>query len=371
MTHPALTDPAALVGDRPATGKALKAVARRRVEWADSAKGLSIIGVCLMHVVTAIPGGTETGWGLFSSLLDPLRMPLFFLVSGLFAHRVITRNLEDLWYRRLWFLLVPYLVYTPIQAAIRLNITNELTPWSLVKAVALGDPGLWFLYTLMLYNIAAVVLRHQPPWLAVVISMVPLFVGAFSGLVVEQSFRQSMMYAPVFFLGLHFRTFFFSLSRRASHLPTVAAVALLFVAWEFVFRHVTSHLFTDWSETVAGQSAVLSLVRTFTAVPFGVIIAVWISRTPLLSNCVNFVGRNTLPIYCTHHAALHFVNSDLLPFLSRQNPTVATALESVDVRIYVGFATCFLAGFVFYWVGKTPILGWTLHPPKLPRRNAR
>lgn len=355
---------------RPASGSAIQAAAKRRVDWADSAKGLSIIGVCLMHVVTAVPGGTDTAWGVFSAFLDPLRMPLFFLVSGLFAHRVITRDLEDLWFRRLWFLLIPYLFYTPVQAGIRLNISNDLTAFNLVKAIVLGDPGLWFLYTLMLYNIGAVLLRRQPPWLALMMSTVPLFIGAFSGLVVEQSFRQAMMYAPVFFLGLHFRTFFFALSRRATHLPTIAGVVLLFVAWEMVYRAVNNAIFTEWSETVAGQSAILTLVRTFTAVPFGVIIAVWISHTPLLSNFVNFVGRNTLPIYCSHHAALHFVNSDLSPFLARQNPAVASALESVDVRIYVGFATCVLAGFIFYWVGKAPILKWTLYPPKLPRRRA-
>src|SRR5699024_7156213 len=93
-----------------------------RVEWADTAKGLSIIGVCLMHIVTAVPDGTSTPLGLLSSFLDPLRMPLFFLVSGLFAHRVLERTLGDLWYRRLWFLLVPYLVFTPFQALIRLDM---------------------------------------------------------------------------------------------------------------------------------------------------------------------------------------------------------------------------------------------------------
>src|SRR5699024_708546 len=62
-----------------------------RVEWADTAKGLSIIGVCLMHIVTAVPDGTSTPLGLLSSFLDPLRMPLFFLVSGLFAHRGLER----------------------------------------------------------------------------------------------------------------------------------------------------------------------------------------------------------------------------------------------------------------------------------------
>ena len=123
--------------------------ATNRLLWADCAKGLSIIGVCYMHVVTGVPGGTSTAWNWFNEFMDPIRMPLFFVISGLFAHRVIERTLGDLWYRRLWFLLVPYLVFTPVQAGIRLNMADDLSWASLARAILLGDPGIWFLLSLI------------------------------------------------------------------------------------------------------------------------------------------------------------------------------------------------------------------------------
>ncbi|WP_186277142.1 acyltransferase family protein [Corynebacterium anserum] len=344
-------------------------MSRQRVDWADSAKGLSIIGVCLMHVVTGVDGGTLTAWGHFSTLLDPLRMPLFFLVSGLFSHRVITRDLTDLWYRRLWFLLVPYLIYTPVQAAIRLDFMEELTASNLIKAIIVGDPGLWFLYTLMLYNIAAVLLRHQPPWLALLISTVPLFVGCMSGAVMEQGYRQAMMYAPIFFAGLHYRQVIFTVAAKASHVKVVVSAFVVFALWELIYRGLEFYYFQGWDEKIAGETSILALVRTFTAVPLGIIIAVWISHTPVLSTFVNFVGRNTLPIYVSHHAALTFTNTVIVPWMAEQTPGMAEALASPHVSILLGLATCVVSGAVFYFVGKTPILKWTLFPPALPRRR--
>lgn len=347
----------------------LQAVSRRRVAWADSAKGLSILGVGFMHIVTGAPHGEQTTWATVSSILDPLRMPLFFLVSGLFAHRVITRNLEDLWFRRLWFLLIPYLIYTPIQAGMRLYIMDALNITNLIQAIFLGDPGLWFLYTLMVYNIAAVLLRRQPPYLAFLMSLLPALVASMSGMMMYQSVYQALLYAPVFFLGLHYREFFFGLSRRAFHLPTVAGVLALFVVWELVYRGAETYYFEGWDETVSGQQSVLGLVRTMTAVPMGVILAVWISRTPVISRVFNFVGRNTLPIYVSHHAVLMTFDLFLYPYLWGEYPELRGFIDDANTRILCGIVIFILTSAIFYGVSKTPILKWTLYPPPLTRRR--
>lgn len=355
---------------RPSSQRQPATAASGRVNWADCAKGLSIIGVCLMHVVTGAPGGTDTAWGPISSFLDPVRMPLFFLVSGLFAHRVITRNLEDLWYRRLWFLLVPYLIFTPFQAASRFYIYDELTWQNVVRAVIVGDPGLWFLYTLMVYNIAAVVLRRQPPWLAVTLSFVPALVAAMSGLMVHQSVHQAFMYGPIFFIGLHYRWVFFQLARRAFHLPTIAWALLLFAGWEAVYRGMQAFYFDGWDEAVAGQQAVLALVRTVTAAPMGVIIAVWLSRIPVVEKMIGFVGRHTLPVYVSHHATLTFFDFYVYPRLWESHPAWRHLIDDPNTRIIWGLLICIAVGGLFYGISKIPVLKWCLYPPPLRRRTA-
>lgn len=341
-----------------------------RVEWADTAKGLSIIGVCLMHIVTAVPDGTSTPLGLLSSFLDPLRMPLFFLVSGLFAHRVLERTLGDLWYRRLWFLLAPYLVFTPFQALIRLHMAGNADLSHLIQAILFGDPGLWFLYTLMVYNIVAWLLRSQPAVVALALSFVPICAGMMTGWVQTHSFRQAFIYMPIFFAGLHFRTWFFALANKAGNAAVILGTFGIFVAWEFVYRYMEAVVFQDWDIVIFSQNAFLALIRTFTAVPFGVVLAVWLSNTPLVSRFLTFVGANTLPIYVSHHAMMWLFMDVIARGLADGDPDRYGFLTETYPLMLLGFAACLFAGALFYNVGKVPVLKWILYPPALPRRGA-
>ncbi|RRQ12299.1 hypothetical protein CXF47_09210 [Corynebacterium bovis] len=294
-----------------------------RVVWADVAKGMSIIGVCLMHVVTGYPDGMATTWGFFSSVLDPVRMPLFFLVSGFFSHRVLERSLGELWHRRLWFLLVPYVVFTPWHARQVLHGfgAESVTPWELVRAVVTGEPGLWFLHALILYTLAAWALRRFPPWAAVAVSVLPLFVAAATGAVMHPAVRQLVVYAPAFFLGLHLRPALRRLADSA-HRPAVVVVTLaLFVGWEMVYRPVDLYFIADgFTERRAAVSVLLALVRSVAAVPFGVVVAVWLGRTPVVSRVLSVVGRNTLPVYVSHLGALIWVRGTVVPWLVDRDP---------------------------------------------------
>ena len=66
-----------------------------RVGWPDTAKGICIILVVLWHVVTkhaievAGAGPVTDAWVMLNAQLLPLRIPLFFLVSGVFAARAV------------------------------------------------------------------------------------------------------------------------------------------------------------------------------------------------------------------------------------------------------------------------------------------
>src|SRR5262245_41932545 len=71
----------------------------RRLDWADVAKGACIVLVVLWHVImkhylrigwhvsSPLPGA----WGRASELLLPLRMPLFFAISGYFGAAAVGR----------------------------------------------------------------------------------------------------------------------------------------------------------------------------------------------------------------------------------------------------------------------------------------
>ena len=65
-----------------------------RLDWVDTAKGISIILVVMMYSVFNV-GQDAEGIGLFHYVIGfatPFRMPEFFLISGLFLDQVLART---------------------------------------------------------------------------------------------------------------------------------------------------------------------------------------------------------------------------------------------------------------------------------------
>ena len=268
-----------------------------------------------MHVVTGVPGATETAWSWLNDVMDPVRMPMFFLVSGLFAHRVIERTLGDLWYRRLWFLLVPYLVFTPFVSATRLVIDDNFSVPTLLRTIIVGDPGVWFLYVLMVFNILACLTRRLPPLAAVALSVIPAFVVALTGMAGYNEITHIAQYLPAFFLGLHFRAVFLRLATLAKDVRVIVAVAVLYIGWEWLHGTVADHLaLGGWTASDDSVMSLMDLVRTVTAVPLAIVVAVWISWIP---------GSDGLRRHRTQHPADLRLPPDLP--LPGQRPTAAVA----------------------------------------------
>ncbi|MFS0851477.1 acyltransferase family protein [Novosphingobium panipatense] len=73
--------------------------ASRREAWPDFARACAIVLVILFHArhITWIVGFRDDGladhaWAVISNLLMPLRMPLFFVISGVFAAGAVARR---------------------------------------------------------------------------------------------------------------------------------------------------------------------------------------------------------------------------------------------------------------------------------------
>ena len=90
-----------------------------RLAWPDIAKGISILGVVLLHVTLTVPESSETRLAAFNVWLDPLRLPLFFLVSGYFSSKVFSFTFPQLFARRLWCFLVPYVVWMAVELQVK------------------------------------------------------------------------------------------------------------------------------------------------------------------------------------------------------------------------------------------------------------
>lgn len=131
-----------------------------RLSWVDTAKGLSIILVVMMHSAYGV--GEETGEaGILHWIIGwatPFRMPEFFLISGLFLSQVIARDWRRYADRRILHYFYFYALWAVLQIGFKVGLGTG-DPLSALQQMALAvvDPYgvLWFIYMLAVFSLAA------------------------------------------------------------------------------------------------------------------------------------------------------------------------------------------------------------------------
>lgn len=358
-----------------------QSLAAPRMAWPDVAKGLSILGVILLHVTLAVPEAENTTLALANKLTDPLRMPLFFLISGLFATKIFRFSFLELFTRRLWFFLVPYLIWVPVETYLkhREYLLVHAVPMPPAKvyleALVFGVNMAWFLYALVLFNIALWLTRKLPvPW-ALAASLLPVV-----ALPLHMEFHmigKAVLYLPIFFLGAYLRRMITSFGQRvitpvclAATLVVYLAGLALFIVWAHVAD--SAEMSIPWplpgAQTI-GVPEIELLVRLGTHVlmlPAGITLAVLLSKIPVVSQSLQFIGRNTLPVYLGHPIALtlfyHFTQYRLqLPISAEPGHWIA----STGFWMMVAVAVSLLGGIALWALTRVPLLGWSIAPPPI------
>ena len=98
-----------------------------RIDWVDAAKGMSILLVVLHHVVIlSEPHGLVPGpVSALNTALASLRMPLFFLASGLFAAAPLAASWRTLLHKRVAFFLYLFVLWTLLQSVVFLALPAD------------------------------------------------------------------------------------------------------------------------------------------------------------------------------------------------------------------------------------------------------
>ena len=86
-----------------------------RMAWPDVARGVSILGVMTLHATLEVPGGLDTPIAKVNEFIATLRMPLFFHGGRFFLRKNFQVFLLGIIPETLWFLLVPYLFWAPVE----------------------------------------------------------------------------------------------------------------------------------------------------------------------------------------------------------------------------------------------------------------
>ncbi|MDR2323643.1 MAG: acyltransferase family protein, partial [Microbacterium sp.] len=220
---------------------------KTRLDWADAAKGLLIVLVVFWHVVMKsyltidwriglpIPGA----WGLISDLAYPVRMPLFFLISGCFAANAIARPWAAVFRSRVLRFLYLYLLWTLIHMATMWAFPDfpTLVPRSVaefVDAITISPPNAWYLYALALYFLVAKGLRRLPVWIPLA-AAAALTTAVGAGLVDVVSNRGSLLANLLYFLlGTSFSRQIIGFAARPRPLLATGWVVLYLAAFAAV-----------------------------------------------------------------------------------------------------------------------------------------
>ncbi|MBQ0904457.1 acyltransferase [Micromonospora sp. U21] len=284
-----------------------------RAEWADAAKGVSIILVVLWHVVVKdylqidwhigvpVPGL----WGTVSEQFLPLRMPLFFTISGVFAANAVQRPWRVVARSRIAGFLYLYAVWLLIHTAVLAAAPDFPTDRArsalgLLEQLTITPSNLWYLYALALYfTIAKAVRRARRP--LVLVPAAALSAVAAAGLLDTPGNRAGLYQNLIFFLaGLYLR----SRIERWAATATGRRLAVTSGAYVLVLAAMAAVGAQRWF----GVWPVVSVV----AVAFGITAAAQLGRWPALSNRLATLGRITLPVYVIHMPVLALLHRLLL-----------------------------------------------------------
>ncbi|MCT9001923.1 acyltransferase [Microbacterium memoriense] len=280
----------------------------------DAAKSFSILLVVLVHVevelafIEAAPSWLQ----MASVVFAPLRMPLFFAASGLFAYKWTQASWTELFDRKISLLAWVFLVWQPVVFMYKVIETevlpnqpsNTIADQVLKFLVAPIRPNgeLWFLWALCLFFIAGRALKRISTKVVVVASAA-VSVAAMVGIPALPPEVNRLLGAG--WAGVPMYFFFFIAAARLSKriLSIVTALnwwqsALLTLPW--VALTLVASLFPD-------SAILLHFPASIFAVAAGFGVARLVERLSLFS----YLGQRTLPIYVAHIAVIVLVVSTL------------------------------------------------------------
>ncbi|MEV8376029.1 acyltransferase [Kribbella sp. NPDC056861] len=345
---------------------------RGRIAWADVAKGICILLVVLWHVLMKhylqidwhIGGRARGLWGTLGEQLLPLRMPLFFAVSGFFAVRAVQRPWPVLLRTKVakfYYLYALWLVVHTVVLSFVPDFGTERanSPLKFLAQLTITPSNLWYLAALALYFVIAKAADRVPT--AIVLGLAFLLSAtASAGLLDVPGNRAGVYQNLVFFLvGLHGKRLIEDLAARASWRR------LLLMGIPYAVLLAVIHVFD--AKTWFGLWPVVSGV----AIVLGVTAAGLVTRWHRLSDALASVGRRTLPIYVLHMPLLALTHAVLIGPLSSASPTAQWIVAIAEPVVLTAFVVT-LCLLLYRFLPKALFdLPWEVSGRAVSRRGAR
>lgn len=283
-----------------------------RYHWIDAAKGGCILMVVFFHVVvTSYPNFQPNhgeSFGIFGVQLHdliiknlaPLRMPLFFMISGFLAFNAVTKyKWHEVSKNRIVNFFYLYLLWSLIQWVLVKIIywtTNKSTSNTSIQAIytndfqeyagmlLLGSTDVWYLYALPVYFIVCKITASRP------------LIGLAVFLAIHFYGRQYVTNWPaisIFANGIYFGLGCFYGGKFFSTITKFDKKSLAIIAFTLFAAILTRRYFQEFR----------AIPTSLASIAIGVALFHYLQSLAKLT-ILRFIGKNTLPIYVIHRTLI-------------------------------------------------------------------
>lgn len=338
-----------------------------RSTWADVAKGVCILLVVLWHVIMKhylqinwhLPVPIPGAWGTFGDTLLPLRMPVFFTISGMFAANAAQRPWNVVLKSRVAKFYYIYVLWFLVHTAILSLVVPDFdtlaahSVWDILAQLTITPTNLWYMIALAVYFVISK-WTLKLPTTALLIPALLLNAIASAGWLAAPGNRGQLYQNLLFFLiGLRFKPYVEKWARTVTLKMFLVGTAVYLVIMLAMRALGAKEWFGVWT--------VISLL----AIVLGVAGAVQLERFRSLSTRLAWLGQRTLPIYVMHMPILALVHAAMVGTFS----AAGTGIQLILAVLLPPALTAFLAAVCLTLNKWFTAIGWDRWLFTLPERR--
>lgn len=330
---------------------------RSRLDWVDTGRGIAIILVVLYHSTNWLAGtGLDLAtWANISVILSSLRMPLFFVLSGLFAAKWLSSDWRSLFRVKILLFAWVFAIWSTIGMVVQLTGLHVAGQQVNVKAGVrdlLLSPlvprfELWFIWALVVCFIVAKATRKVPWIIQLAVTGIGSAVALTIWLNVTTGLTGSAKFYFFFLVGLYLRSaiIWYAAASRWLHAAVLVAWGVLSIAlFNLGLRDVPGVYFLN---CVIGIFAGVALSRFLTKAEF-----------------LQRFGRKTLPIYLAHTPIVILISIVLIGV----PPLLTIVAHVTPIVAPVGAALALTGALWLYRVAQRSWLRYLYEPPEVAAR---
>lgn len=308
------------------------AIAKPRIDWIDAVKGLTIILVVVKHATYGTAAALDQVPYYFHILCEwaaPFRMPLFFLVAGLFAQKALRAPLRNFIDSKILHFVYFYLLWSTLQIGLKMALPHE-GGWTVgyldFLLIPLEPFGLmWFIYALAVFFAFMRFTRDVRPAIVMMFALALYFMNLNTGWTMPDEFAHRFIF---FAAGVYGAPYVFNAAQWAIDNPkraTLTGLLLLVAVAECVFTGKTD----------------LRPVELFTGFigAAGTIMLIAVAASHGLAKPLAYVGSRSLYVFLAFFLPMAITRTVMIKLGVTEGDliTLVTAIMAVSLPL-IGYA---------------------------------